>query len=67
MKATVSISIVVDVDVDGKDLYEALDNAKKLNLLDIIDFKGDHIDSSKITVRSVWSDGDWLDNRETTF
>lgn len=50
MKATLSISVVVDVDVQGSTLEEALESAKELKTGDVISFKGDHIESTELKI-----------------
>ena len=61
MKATVSVTVVVDVDLKSDNYEEALDETKNLLVTDIVKMNGDHIDSSKLKLCSLWSEDDWLE------
>jgi len=59
-KATVTLKLVVDVPVKGGNFEEALKNAKKIDTTDVVDIKGDFIDSVPIELVNIWKDKDWL-------
>ena len=60
-KATVTIKLVVDVPVKGGTFEEALENAKKIDTTDVVDIKGDFLDSKPTEVVNIWIDKDWLE------